>query len=103
MTGAWSMPSERGFGPGSRGGQWHDPEFQARYHREWRAAHPEYRERERERARARRLRGEVRHVAPANVIPVLTAPCACPDCRCRNTVPVVACGMCLSGLHEEQT
>jgi hypothetical protein len=33
-------------GPGSRGGNWHDPEYRRAYWRRWRAAHPEYRERE---------------------------------------------------------
>lgn len=36
-------------GPGSRGGQWHDPAFRAAYWRKWRREHPEYRERERRR------------------------------------------------------
>lgn len=36
-------------GPGSRGGQWHDPAFRAAYFARWRVDHPEYRERERRR------------------------------------------------------
>jgi hypothetical protein len=41
-------------GPGSRGGHWHDPEFRTAYHRKWRAANPEYRERENRRRTERR-------------------------------------------------
>jgi hypothetical protein len=100
----WALPEShrqpRGTGVGSRGGQWHDPEFQARYHREWRAAHPEYRERERLRNLRRRLRGETASHAARQPIPVvLAAQCSC-GCGCVNEVPVVACGMCLEGLHE---
>ena len=35
--------------PGSRGGRWHDPDFRRAYYRQWRADHPEYRERDRRR------------------------------------------------------
>lgn len=38
-------------GPGSRGGQWHDPEFRKAYFRRWRLEHPEYREWDNERRR----------------------------------------------------
>jgi hypothetical protein len=43
------LRTERSFptGPGSRSGRWHHQWFRAQYHREWRAAHPEYMERER--------------------------------------------------------
>jgi hypothetical protein len=37
-------------GPGSRGGQWHEPEFRRAYWRKWRAEHPEYRDREKQRS-----------------------------------------------------
>lgn len=42
-------------GPGSRGGRWHDPEFRKAYWRQWRAEHPEYRERERQRRLKQRI------------------------------------------------
>ena len=93
-------------GPGSRGGRWHEPEFRRAYHRAWRAAHPGYREREA--LRRARERAGAKGIDPADVVtplgfprplPVASAPCACP-CGCTNDVPVVACGMCLEGLHE---
>jgi hypothetical protein len=94
-------------GPGSRGGRWHDPEYRRAYQRAWRAAHPEYREREA--LRLARKRAQERGDDPARILvaptfprplPVTTARCSC-DCGCSNEVPVVACGMCLSGLHED--
>lgn len=96
-------------GPGSRGGRWHEPEYRAAYHRAWRAAHPEYRDREalrRARKRAQESGGDPAGIVSAPEFPrPLPAPdanatCSCP-CGCSNTVPVVACGMCLTGLHEE--
>ncbi len=91
-------------GPGSRGGHWHDPEFRRIYHRLWRAAHPEYRERE----RLRRARGRAieRREDPAGIVvaPDATRPlpepavtCVC-TCGCREQV-VVFCGFCREGLH----
>lgn len=94
-------------GVGSRGGQWHKPEYRNAYQRAWRRAHGEYREREalrkaRERARAR---GEdptriVDHPKFPRPLPVATIRCGCNACKCSNDVPVVACGMCLEGMHE---
>lgn len=93
-------------GPGSRGGRWHDPEYRRAYHRAWRAAHPEYRDRERLR-RARERAREARQ-DPADIVDLTTTPrplpgpahrCPC-DCGCRNEVPAVACGFCLMGEHE---
>jgi hypothetical protein len=95
-------------GPGSRGGRWHEPDYRLAYQRAWRAAHPEYRERERLRRARERAR---RNGDPADIVdapsyprplPVAAHRCIC-DCGCRNEVPVVACGMCLSGLHEEES
>ena len=95
-------------GPGSRGGRWHDPEYRRAYQRAWRAAHPDYRERERLRRARQRAR---RNGDPAGIEAVVTigyprplpAPAqSCPcDCGCRNEVPIVACGLCLEGFHEE--
>ena len=85
-------------GPGSRGGHWHEPGYRAAYHRAWRAAHPDYRERERLRS-ARRRNPEV--MDPPHYprpLPVSTRPCACP-CGC--SVEIVVCGFCAAGLHEE--
>jgi hypothetical protein len=89
-------------GPGSRGGSWHDPEYRAAYHRAWRAAHPEYRERE----RLRRARG--RSSTPADIVVPATYPrplplsavtCVC-ECGCAESV-VVVCGLCRDGHHQE--
>lgn len=96
-------------GPGSRGGHYHDPDYRREYHRAWRAAHPDYREREA--LRRARKRAQEAGQDPADILeaprfprplprPIANVPCECPDCSCSNTVPVVACGMCLSGLHE---
>jgi len=86
-------------GPGSRGGRWHDAEWRRAYHRAWRAAHPDYREREaRRRANARaQARGDA---APARLAPGrLPAPastCAC-ACACAEAV-VLVCGFCRDGM-----
>lgn len=93
-------------GPGSRGGRWHLPEHRNAYQRAWRRANPEYREREA--LRHARRQAVKRGDDPATVtvparfprpMPVVVAPCTCPECRCANEVPVVACGMCLEGMH----
>ena len=92
-------------GPGSRGGQWHEPEYRRAYQRAWRAANPEYRERERLRRYRERMRrnGDPADTAEApcypRPLPVPAQRCPC-GCGCRNEVPVVACGFCLEGLHE---
>jgi hypothetical protein len=90
-------------GPGSRGGRWHEPEFRRAYHRAWRAAHPEYRERER--LRRRMGRGMDVGLCPAGVdtrrpatFPRPAEPCAC-GCGCAEAV-VVVCGFCRDGLCE---
>lgn len=94
-------------GPGSRGGRWHDAEYRRAYHRAWRAAHPEYREREG--LRRARLRARVAGTDPADIVtvagfprplpsPIGDARCEC-ACGCANEVPVVACGLCLMELH----
>ena len=93
-------------GPGSRGGRWHEPEWRREYHRRWRLTHPEYREREafrrfRERAIKRGEDPGMSTRLTFGRLPILAAPCSCESCRCTNEVPIVACGMCLSGLHEE--
>ena len=93
-------------GPGSRGGSWHDPEYRNAYHRAWRAAHPEYRERE----RLRRARQKAREhgQSPADIVEPATFPrplplsavhCVC-ECGCAEAV-VVVCGWCREGHHEE--
>jgi hypothetical protein len=98
-------------GPGSRGGRYHDPEYRKAYHRAWRAAHPDYREREA--LRKARKRAQDAGEDPARILvpatfprplprPDADAPCSC-DCNCSNHVPVVVCGMCLTGLHEEDS
>jgi hypothetical protein len=94
-------------GPGSRGGRWHEPEFRRAYHRAWRAAHPDYRERERLRSarwRARRAGEPTVPVVPPGEwrrrLPLPAVTCGCPDCVCREAV-VVACGFCRDGLHRE--
>lgn len=89
-------------GPGSRGGRWHEPAFRAIYHRRWRAAHPEYREREALRRSTTRAmaRGDI---APsrlaAGMLPEPAVHCVC-DCGCREVV-VVCCGFCREGQHAE--
>lgn len=90
-------------GPGSRGGLWWDPDFRRTYHRAWRAAHPDYREREAlRRARARAAaRGEPTIVAEARLapgrLPEAAASCAC-GCGCREAV-ATCCGFCRDGMH----
>jgi hypothetical protein len=88
-------------GPGSRGGHWHEPKFRRIYHRAWRLAHPEYRERE-----ARR-RMDARAAARGDAAPSRLAPgelpepavsCVC-ECGCRESV-VVVCGFCRERLCE---
>lgn len=97
-------------GPGSRGGRWHEPEYRTEYHRAWRAAHPDYREREA--LRMARKRAQDAGLDPAGIVtapgfprplptPDVNAPCSC-GCGCSNTVPVIECGMCLTGLHEKE-
>ena len=89
-------------GPGSRGGRWHEIEYRRAYHRAWRAAHPDYREREALR-RARASMDDPADIADAPRFPrPLPAPaqsCIC-GCGCRNEVPVVPCGFCLIGECE---
>jgi len=87
-------------GPGSRGGSWHDPEYRRSYHRAWRAAHPEYRERESLR------RSQSKAAAPGDIAPSRLTPGSLPEpavtcvcaCGCRESV-VVSCGFCRSGQH----
>lgn len=88
-------------GPGSRGGHWHELGYPAKYHRAWRRANPEYREREalrRSNARAAD-RGDI---APSRLTsgglpePAVTCVCAC---GCRESV-VVFCGFCRDGMHN---
>lgn len=90
-------------GPGSRGGQWHDPEYRRAYQRAWRAAHPEYRERERlRRARSRRGGGPVELVEIPGFprpLPEPAVACGCP-CGCSSEVPTL-CGFCRDGIHED--
>ena len=94
-------------GPGSRGGRWHEQEYRNAYHAGWRAANPEYRERER--LRMARKRARDRGMDPADIVapssfphplPSPALPCPC-GCGCSMTVPIVACGFCLSGEHED--
>jgi hypothetical protein len=81
-------------GPGSRGGTYHlDP---AGYHREWRRAHPEYRERERERKR-RKVHFDELPLRDGHLIRVRR--CLCPEHRCEERV-VVVCGFCREGEHD---
>ena len=106
---AVSMGNRLPTGPGSRGGRWHLPAFRRAYHRAWRAAHPEYREREklrRFRERARRngdSSADIETVSPANPrpLPEPTVTCVC-DCGCQERV-VVFCGWCRDGQHREET
>lgn len=90
-------------GDGSRGGRWHDPEYRREYHRAWRAAHPEYRERERlRRARARRPGEPVELIDIPGLprpLPEPATACGCP-CGCKSEVPTL-CGFCRQGIHEE--
>lgn len=80
-------------GPGSRGGRWHDPEYRRAYHRAWRAAHPDYRERERIRQRmARGLDPADPCKAPAP-LPLASGPCG----SCGDPMTYV-CGFCAEGL-----
>ena len=101
---AVSMGNRLPTGPGSRGGRWHLPGYRRAYHRAWRAAHPEYRERE----RLRRARD--RSSDPAGVVvgdsfprplPEPTVTCVC-ECGCQERV-VVFCGFCRDGQHREET
>ena len=92
-------------GPGSRGGRWHEPEYRRAYHRLWRMAHPEYREREA--LRRARERAQAHGDDPADIVaprlrslPTAAARCICP-CGCRAEVPLTACGFCRLGEHEE--
>ena len=92
-------------GDGSRGGRYHEPEYRKKYHRAWRAAHPEYRERERlRRARKRAAaRGEDASliIVPPSLprpLPVSAGFCEC-DCQCGEHI-VIICGFCLEGLHR---
>jgi len=92
-------------GPGSRGGQWHDPEYRRAYHRAWKAAHPEYREREALRRARQRARATGSDPADILVSPAFPRPlpepavhCAC-ACDCREHV-VIVCGFCREGMCE---
>jgi len=96
-------------GPGSRGGNWHDPAYRAEYHRAWRRGNPEYRERERLRAARRRAvaRGEdptllVMSPGFPKPLPQPAAHCECSSCSCRYEV-VLVCGFCMQGYHTEAT
>lgn len=102
-----AMENRLPVGPGSRGGRWHDPEHRRTYHRAWRAAHPEYRERE----RLRRARERAREAGqdPAGIVGLSTFPrplpspahmCIC-GCGCRETIPS-RCGFCDGGMHAEE-
>lgn len=93
-------------GPGSRGGSWHDPEFRRAYHRAWRAAHPDYREREA--LRRARQRARDNSMDPADIVvratfprplPLSAVACVC-ECGCAEAV-VVVCGFCREGTHTE--
>lgn len=93
-------------GPGSRGGRWHEPEHRRAYHRAWRSAHPEYRERER--LRRARARARDSSLGPADIgaatafprpLPLPASSCACP-CGCAEAV-VRVCGFCRDGIHRE--
>jgi hypothetical protein len=93
-------------GPGSRGGQWHDPEYRTAYHRAWKRSHPEYRERER--LRMARKRAQDRGNDPADIVlspsfprplPLPAMLCSCDSCSCASPV-VAVCGFCRDGLHE---
>ena len=86
-------------GPGSRGGRWHDPEFRRLYHRAWRQAHPDYRERERVRSARRRGHQFPADVGVAAFLPDPAAFCGC-VCGCSELV-VVVCGFCRRDLHSE--
>lgn len=100
---ALPMANRLPVGPGSRGGRWHDAEYRRAYHRAWRAAHPEYRERERLRsARARQSAEPVPlTVAPSypRSLPEPAVLCGC-DCGCTSEVPTT-CGFCREGIHED--
>src|SRR5512139_3521512 len=89
-------------GPGSRGGHWHDVEWRRAYHRAWRAAHPEYREREALRQATRRAlaRGDEApsRLAPGR-LPEPASTCAC-GCDCAEPV-VLVCGFCIDGMHGD--
>ena len=102
-----SMINRLPLGPGSRGGRWHDPAFRRAYHRAWRAAHPEYREREklrRARTRADRIGEPAVTAGPSSAgwrpLPLPAMTCECPECGCHEAV-VVACGFCRDGIHRE--
>jgi hypothetical protein len=75
-------------GPGSRGGRWHEIEFRRAYHRAWRAANPEYRERET--FRRANARAAARGVFPAGT---RKTPRARRDVRLRVRLPRVGRGL----------
>lgn len=94
-------------GPGSRGGQWHEQDYRNEYHRDWRLAHPEYRERERLRTARKRARQQGNDsagiVSPPSFPRPLPRPvtvCGCP-CGCAETIVLHACGFCITGIHRE--
>jgi hypothetical protein len=102
-----AMANRMPTGPGSRGGRWHDKEYRRAYHRAWRAANPDYREREKlRRARKRAERNgdpataAVSTTSSCRPLPLPAVTCGCADCGCREEV-VVACGFCRDGLHRE--
>jgi hypothetical protein len=93
-------------GPGSRGGKWHDVEYRRKYHKAWRAANPDYRDRERlRRARDKaRKRGEDPYEiteAPhfPRPLPLSAVHCVC-ECECKEYI-VVVCGFCQQGMHSD--
>jgi hypothetical protein len=91
-------------GAGSRGGRWHEPGYSAAYHRAWRAAHPEYREREALRTFRKRAwrNGDPADIGTASYprpLPEPAVTCVC-ACGCREAV-VVFCGFCRDGMHGE--
>ena len=100
----WRSSRSAPTGAGSRGGTYHIPEERRAYHRAWRAAHPEYRERERRRRAQERARYDPAGIGPLEPFPrPLPSPavaCLCPDCRCHNET-VAICGFCRDGFHQE--
>jgi hypothetical protein len=94
-------------GPGSRGGKWHNAEYRREYHRAWRLAHPEYRERER--LRRARKRAQDIGLDPADIVVLATFPRPLPlptnscGCTCLCTEPIVSiCGFCRDDIHGEK-